>query len=83
MNDNEAQLYGPMPMYLMQGAQQYRGGYPSQPGGQHMQMPGSNVQFDDLLNQEDWSQQFMDPALNMNNPRPPLGNAQFSQHGWR
>jgi hypothetical protein len=83
MNDNEAQLYGPMPMYLMQGAQQYRGGYPSQPGGQHMQMQGSNVPFDDLLHQEDWSHQFMDPALNMNSPRPPLGNTQFGQHGWR
>lgn len=74
--DNEAQLFGPMPMYMMQGAQQYRG-YPPQPG---MQMPGSsNVQFDELLNQEDWSQSFMDPALNMGNGRqaPP----QFT--GWR
>jgi hypothetical protein len=77
-NDNEAQLFGPVPMYLMQGAQQYRG-YPSQPG---MQVQGStNAQFDELLNQEDWSQSFMDPALSMGNGRPP--HQQFIPHGWR
>ncbi|KAE8849858.1 hypothetical protein PTNB73_01134 [Pyrenophora teres f. teres] len=80
MNDNEAQLFGPMPMYLMQGAQQYRG-YPPQPG---MQMPGpNNMQFDELMTHEDWAQSFMDPALNMNNGRPPLSNHHFSQQGWR
>ena len=80
MNDNEAQLFGPMPMYVMQGAQQYRG-YPPQPG---LQMPGVNMQFDDLMGQEDWSQSFMDPALSMNSGRPPHGgNQQYSQHGWR
>jgi hypothetical protein len=76
MNDNEAQLFGPMPMYLMQGAQQYRG-YPPQPG---MQMPGANMQFDEMMGQEDWAQTFMDPALTMNNGRP---GQQFNQHGWR
>jgi len=77
-NDNEAQLFGPMPMYLMQGAQQYRG-YPPQPG---MQMSGSNnMPFDELLNQEDWSQSFMDPGMNMNSGRP--SHQQFNQHGWR
>lgn len=77
-HDNEAQLYGPVPMYLMQGAQQYRG-YPPQLG---MQMPGpNNVQFDELLNQADWSQSFMDPALDMGNGRPP--HQQFIPHGWR
>jgi len=81
MNDNEAQLFGPMPMYLMQGAQQYRG-YPPQPG---MQMPGpNNMQFDELMTHEDWSQSFMDPALSMNNGRQPLSsNQHFSQQGWR
>ncbi|KAL6157754.1 Gypsy retrotransposon integrase-like protein 1 [Exserohilum turcicum] len=76
--DTEAQLFGPMPMYMMQGAQQYRG-YQPQPG---MQMPGPNsVQFDELLNQEDWSQSFMDPALSMGNGR--VAQTQFTQHGWR
>jgi hypothetical protein len=80
LNDSEAQLFGPMPMYLMQGAQQYRG-YPPQPG---MQMPGANMQFDEMMGQEDWAQSFMDPALTMNNGRPPHGgNQQFAQHGWR
>ncbi|RAR16047.1 transcriptional activator mut3p [Stemphylium lycopersici] len=77
-NDNEAQLFGPMPMYLMQGTQQYRG-YPPQPG---MQMSGSNnMPFDELLNQEDWSQSFMDPGMNMSGGRP--SHQQFNQHGWR
>ncbi|XP_014560655.1 hypothetical protein COCVIDRAFT_34294 [Bipolaris victoriae FI3] len=76
-NDNEAQLFSNIPMYLMQGAQQYRT-YP-QPG---MQIQGPhNVQFDDLLTQEDWSHSFMDPALTMGNGRPP--HQQFIPHGWR
>lgn len=77
-SDNEAQLFGPVPMYLMQGSQQYRS-YQPQLG---MDIPGpNNVQFSELLNQEDWSQSFMDPALNMSNGRPP--HQQFIPHGWR
>jgi hypothetical protein len=77
-SDNEAQLFGPVPMYLMQGTQQYRAFSP-QLG---MQMPGpNNVQFDELLSQGDWSQSFMDPALNMGTGRPP--HQQFIPHGWR
>ena len=77
-SDNEAQLFGPVPMYLMQGTQQYRDFSP-QLG---MQMPGpNNVQFDELLNQGDWSQSFMDPALNLSTGRPP--HQQFIPHGWR
>jgi hypothetical protein len=80
MSDNEAQLFGPMPMYLMQGAQQYRG-YPPQPG---MQMPGENMQFDEMMGQEDWAQTFMDPALTMNSGRPAHGSVQqYNPHGWR
>lgn len=77
-SDNEAQLFGPVPMYLMQGTQQYRDFSP-QLG---MPMPGpNNVQFDELLNQGDWSQSFMDPSLNMGTGRPP--HQQFNPHVWR
>ncbi|KAF1834389.1 transcriptional activator Mut3p [Decorospora gaudefroyi] len=80
MNENEAQVLGPMPMYLMQGAQPYRG-YPPQSG---IQVQGGNMHFDELLNQEDWSQSFMDPAMHIDNGRSPLDSTQpFSQPGWR
>ncbi|KAJ4361970.1 Gypsy retrotransposon integrase-like protein 1 [Neocucurbitaria cava] len=82
MNDNEVQLYGPMPMYLMQGAQgQGQRGYPPQAGGSHMQIPGQNMQFDDLLNQEEWAQTFLDPGIGLNNARPPYGASQFGPQG--
>lgn len=71
--DNDAQLFGTVPMYLMQGAQSYRG-FPPQAGSPHMQMPGPNMQFDDLLNHDEWTQTFLDPALGMSSGRPPLGN---------
>jgi hypothetical protein len=77
--DNEAQIFTSTPMYMMQGSQQYRG-YPPQHG---MPMHASNMPFDELMHQEDWSQSFMDPALNMNDGRHPLGTQQFSQNGWR
>lgn len=81
MNENEAQLFGSMPLYLMQGAQSYRG-FPPQNGSPHMQMAGPNMQFDDLLNHDEWAQTFLDPAMGMNNGRPPLGsNHQFGQQG--
>ncbi|KAG9190926.1 hypothetical protein G6011_09014 [Alternaria panax] len=78
--DNEAQIFTSIPMYMMQGAQQYRG-YPQQHG-----MPiqtSNNLPFDELMHQEDWSQSFMDPALNMNDGRSSLGTQQYSQNGWR
>ncbi|CAN9271186.1 unnamed protein product [Alternaria alternata] len=78
--ESEAQIFTSMPMYMMQGAQQYRG-YPPQHG---MPMQASNnMPFDELMHQEDWSQSFMDPALNMNDARSSLGTQQFSQNGWR
>ncbi|KAI4932615.1 hypothetical protein J4E85_003013 [Alternaria conjuncta] len=78
--DSEAQIFTSMPMYFMQGNQQYRG-YPPQQG-----MPmqtSSNMPFDELMHQEDWSQSFMDPAMNINDGRSSLNNAQFGQNGWR
>lgn len=86
MNDSEVQLFGPMPMYLMQGGQAHRG-YPPHAGAPHMQVPGQPMQFDDLLNHEEWAQTFLDPSLGLNNGRPPFnGNAQYGQQGpgmWR
>ena len=80
-NDNEVQLFGPMPMYLMQGAQSYRG-FPPQAGSPHMPMPGSNIPFDDLLNHDEWTQNLMDPGMDLNNTRSPLGsNQHYGQPG--
>jgi hypothetical protein len=78
--DNEAQIFTSMPMYLMQGNQQYRGYSPHQ--GMPMQT-SSSMPFDELMHQEDWSQSFMDPTMNMNDGRPSMSNPQFSQNGWR
>ncbi|KAF2854085.1 hypothetical protein T440DRAFT_486702 [Plenodomus tracheiphilus IPT5] len=87
LNDNEAQLFGNMPMYLMQGAHPYRG-FPPHNGSPHMQMSGPNMQFDDLLNHDEWAQTFLDPALSMSSARPPMGSNQQYQpgpgmNGWR
>jgi hypothetical protein len=78
--DNEAQIFTPMPMYFMQGAQQYRGDLPQQ--GMLMQ-PSNIMPFNELMHQDDWSQSFMDPAMNMNIGRSSLTNQPFSQNGWR
>lgn len=81
MTETEAQIFNPMPMYLMQGAHPYRG-FPPQAGGPQMPMAGPNMHFDDLLTQEDWSQSFFDPALSAPGARPPLGsNSPFPQQG--
>lgn len=67
-SDNEVQLLGPMPMYLMQGAQ-HRGPHPQHtvPGAQaHLpgQNPG-NMNFDEIFGGEEWAQTFMDPSLGL------------------
>lgn len=65
--DNEVQLLGPMPMYLMQGAQ-HRGFHPP-PGMPHpAQIPsqdGGNMSFDELFSGEEWAQTFMDQGLGL------------------
>lgn len=86
LNDTEAQIFNNMPMYLMQGAHPSRGF--SQNGGPHMQMPGPNLPFDDMLNHDEWAHSFLDPALGMSSARPPPGNNQQYQqgagmNGWR
>ncbi|XPT04236.1 Gypsy retrotransposon integrase-like protein 1 [Ascochyta lentis] len=87
-HESEAQLFGHMPMYLMQAAQTQRS-HPLHSGSPSMHhIPGQNMQFDELLNQEEWAQTFMDPGLGLPNPRTPFGgNTQFqppgSGMGWR
>lgn len=71
-NDNDVQLFGPMPMYLMQGAQHQgqRGFHPQQPNLQNMPMAGTpeaggNMNFDDLFGGEEWANAFMDQGLGL------------------
>ena len=88
-HDSEAQLFGPMPMYLMQATQAQRGPalHSGSPSMHHL--PGQSMQFDDLLNQEEWAQTFMDPGMGLSSSRTPFGgHAQFPPpgagvHGWR
>ena len=88
-HESEAQLYGPMPMYLMQAAQAQKG-HPLHSGSPSMHhIPGQNMQFDELLNQEEWAQTFMDPGMGLPSSRTPFGgNTQFQppgsgMGGWR
>jgi hypothetical protein len=79
--DNDVQLYGSMPMYLMQGAQTSRG-YPPHSGSPNVHLPSNNLQFDDLLNQEEWTNTFLDPSMVLNNGQPPFaGRSQFAPQG--
>lgn len=85
LTDNEVQLFGPMPMYTMQNGQLQRG-FPPQSGSPSVQMPAPHMQFDDLLNQDEWAQSFMDPALGLNSGRPAFAsNPPYGQSmgGWR
>ncbi|KAL1600592.1 Gypsy retrotransposon integrase-like protein 1 [Paraconiothyrium brasiliense] len=66
--DNEVQLLGPMPMYLMQGAQHRS--FHAQPHvhGPPPQIPGqnpTNMNFDEIFGGEEWAQTFMDPGLGL------------------
>lgn len=81
-HESEAQLFGPMPMYLMQAAQAQRG-HPLHSGSPSMHhIPGQNMQFDELLNQEEWAQAFMDPGMGLPSSRTPFGgNPQFQSPG--
>jgi hypothetical protein len=88
-HESEAQLFGPMPMYLMQAAQAQRG-HPLQSGSPSMHhISGQNMQFDELLNQDEWTQTFMDPGMGLPSSRTPFGgNTQFQppgqgMGGWR
>ncbi|KAF2183150.1 hypothetical protein K469DRAFT_751731 [Zopfia rhizophila CBS 207.26] len=65
VNDNDVQLFGPMPMYLMQGAQ-LAGQFHAHPNSQNLHIPGTeggNMNFDDLFSGEEWANTFMDQGL--------------------
>jgi len=69
-NDNDVQLFGPMPMYLMHGAQHHgQQRYAPRPNPQPMQMVGTpeagNMGFDDILGGEEWANTFMDQGLGL------------------
>ncbi|KAF2738758.1 transcriptional activator Mut3p [Polyplosphaeria fusca] len=94
--DNDVQLYGPMPMYLMQGAQLAG----AQPQGQRFfqsQQPpsniargdSSNVNLDDLFGGDEWASTFMDQGLGLSGPgtgygsNPAFGPGGPGMAGWR
>ncbi|KAF2712963.1 hypothetical protein K504DRAFT_472475 [Pleomassaria siparia CBS 279.74] len=69
-DDNNVQLFGPMPMYLMQGSQlagaQNQRGFRPQPTPQQGQVPGSDsMNFDDIFGGEEWANTFMDQGLGL------------------
>jgi hypothetical protein len=74
-SDNEVQLLGPMPMYLMQGAQQRGFQQPSNSSAPQMPMQdGANMNFDDIFGGEEWAQTFMDPQLGLSGQGTGFGN---------
>ncbi|KAL5397902.1 hypothetical protein PMIN06_006234 [Paraphaeosphaeria minitans] len=90
--DHEVQLLGPMPMYLMQGAQ-HRSFHP-QPGVHGPpppQIPGqnpTNMSFDEIFGGEEWAQTFMDPGLGLSGGpgyggQPHFGAGAPSMGGWQ
>jgi hypothetical protein len=51
-------------------------------------MAGSNMQFDDLMSQDEWANSFLDPTLGLNNGqvyggRAPYGASAQGMGGWR
>jgi hypothetical protein len=69
-DDNNVQLFGPMPMYLMQGAQlagtQAQRGFRPLHNLHPPQMLGSdNMNFEDIFGGEEWVSTFMDQGLGM------------------
>jgi hypothetical protein len=85
-NEGDVQLFGPMPMYLMHGAQQqgHRGFHPQQ----HPNVPmagtpeAGSMQFDDLFGGEDWANTFMDQGLGLSGNRSGYGgNPGFGPQG--
>ncbi|KAF1979334.1 hypothetical protein BU23DRAFT_576945 [Bimuria novae-zelandiae CBS 107.79] len=82
--ENEAQLLGPMPMYLMQSAQHRS--FPHSPtvqGPPPPRVPGqnpTNMNFDELFGGEEWAQTFMDPGLGLSGG-PGYGGTLYYPHG--
>ncbi|KAH8701285.1 fungal-specific transcription factor domain-containing protein [Phaeosphaeriaceae sp. PMI808] len=79
--DNDVQLFGQMPMYLMQGAQTQRG-FQSHDGNPNVHLPHNNLQYEDLLNQDEWANTFLDSNMGMSNGQAPFsGRSQFEPQG--
>jgi hypothetical protein len=77
--DGEVQLFGQMPMYLMQGQGQDQRGFQAPNGSPNVHLPSSNLQFDDLMSQDEWANSFLDPSLGLNNGQARYGGR--SQYG--
>lgn len=83
----DGEIYGQMPMYLMQGGQGQRG-YQPHSGSPNVQLPSNNLQFDELINQDEWANTFLDPSLGLNNSQAQFsGRAPYGPQGpgmaWR
>lgn len=86
--NEDVQLFGPMPMYLMHGAQMHgHRGFNPHPGQQNVSMTGTpeagNMNFDDLFGGEEWATTFMDQGLGLNGGGSGFagGNPRFAQGG--
>lgn len=79
-NDSEVQLFKNMPLYLMQDDHPYRG-FAQQNGSPEIQISGSNLPFDDMLNHDEWAHNLPEPVLGMSNAMSPLGTSQQYQQG--
>jgi len=77
---SEAQFFGQMPMYMMQGAPR---GYQPHTGSPNVHLPSNNVQFDDLMSQDEWANTFLDPSMSLNNGQPPYGGQGQNMGNWR
>lgn len=86
-NTSDAQLFKNVPMHLMQGANPYREIERLKSKNPPLQMPGFNLQFDDLLSYDQWENALLEPAPNIEDPRPPLGSSHRHQEAdsshWR
>jgi hypothetical protein len=78
--DGDVQLYGQMPMYLMQGGQAQRG-YQPHNGSPNIHLASNNLQFDDLLTQDEWTNTFLDPNMSLNSQAQFGGRGQFAPQG--
>lgn len=77
-HDSDVQLFGPMPMYLMHGAQhQGQGSYQPRPIPSNLQTvstPDTGAMgFDDLIGGEEWANTFMDQGLGLSGPGSNFG----------
>jgi hypothetical protein len=78
--DGDVQLFGQMPMYLMQG--QAQRGYSPHNGSPNVHLPNNNLQFDDLLTQDEWANTFLNPNMGLNNSQAQFGGrGQFAPQG--